>query len=195
MRDKAIELLHKQIQNKKMIAHCRATEVVMQALARHFNEDELLWGLCGLLHDIDVEITEADPLIHGTKARTLLSSLGLPEYVLEAIELHNEISAKKSRTERIHHALAAAETITGLIFATALVYPDKRISSVKPKSVIKRMKEKHFAASVKRENILECEKIGLSLNEFVNLSLNAMIPIEQELGFHTEVTSTIMLNS
>ncbi|HPF00604.1 MAG TPA: hypothetical protein PKY63_08065, partial [Bacteroidales bacterium] len=73
------------------------------------------------------------------------------------------------------------ETITGLITATALVYPDKKISSVKPKSVVKRMKEVHFAASVKRENILECEIIGLPIDTFATMALGAMAEIEQEL--------------
>ena len=70
-----------------------------------------------------------------------------------------------------------------MIFATALVYPDKKLSSVKPKSITKRMKEKAFAASVRRENILECEKIGISLDEFAAISLSAMQEISGELGF------------
>jgi len=82
-----------------------------------------------------------------------------------------------------HHALAAGETVTGLIFAVALVYPDKKISSVKPKSVTKRMKEKIFAASVNRDAILECGQMGISLDEFVSLALAALSPIEKELGF------------
>jgi predicted hydrolase (HD superfamily) len=82
------------------------------------------------------------------------------------------------RTSEFHHALAAGETITGLILATSLVYPDKKISSVKPKSVVKRMKEKAFAASVKRENILECELIGLPLDEFAELAIGAMAELE-----------------
>ena len=87
------------------------------------------------------------------------------------------------RSEKFHHALAACETITGLIFATALVYPDKKLSSVKAKSITKRMKEKIFAASVKRENIMECEKIGIPLDEFAEISLKAMQEISGELGF------------
>ena len=74
------------------------------------------------------------------------------------------------------------ETITGLIYATALIYPDKKIASVKPKSIMKRMKEKAFAASVKRENIMECEKIGLNLQEFVEISLDAMKEIGADIG-------------
>lgn len=98
--------------------------------------------------------------------------------------LHNEKATPgRKRSTVFQHALAAGETITGLIFAVALVYPDKKISSVKPKSVTKRMKEKLFAASVHRENIMECEVIGLSLDEFAVLALNALIPIQHELGF------------
>jgi len=78
--------------------------------------------------------------------------------------------------------LAAGETITGLIVATALVYPDKKLASVKVKSILKRMKEKAFARSVDREIIRECEAIGIPLNEFADLSLNAMRSISDDLG-------------
>lgn len=180
-RETAEILINKCIQNPRMKAHCRASEVVMRALARHFGEDEDLWGLAGLLHDIDVEITNADAMTHGQVCIPILREAGLNEEVIKAISLHNEVSAKQPRSSRFHHALAAAETITGLITATALVYPDKRISSVKPKSVVKRMKEVHFAASVKRENILECEIIGISIEAFADMALTAMTTIEHEL--------------
>ncbi len=81
-----------------------------------------------------------------------------------------------------HHALAAGETITGMIVATALVYPDKKLSSVKAKSVTKRMKEKLFAASVNRDTIMECERLGLSLDEFAEICLQAMKEISVRLG-------------
>ena len=96
--------------------------------------------------------------------------------------LHNEEATDIPRTKLLHHALAAGETITGLITATTLVYPDKKIASVKTKSVVKRMKEKAFAASVKRENILECEKIGIPINKFAEICINAMREISDELG-------------
>jgi predicted hydrolase (HD superfamily) len=96
--------------------------------------------------------------------------------------MHNEVATGKERTLEFQHALAAGETITGLITATTLVYPDKKIASVKPKSVTKRMKQKAFAASVKRENILECEKIGIPLHEFVELSIESMKNISDTLG-------------
>ncbi|MDX9848745.1 MAG: hypothetical protein RBT74_17330, partial [Tenuifilaceae bacterium] len=97
--------------------------------------------------------------------------------------MHNEMATGKDRTTLFQHALAAGETITGLIFATALVYPDKKIATVKPKSIVKRMKEKAFAASVNRDTIMECEKIGIPIADFAELSIEAIKPIAEELGF------------
>ena len=96
--------------------------------------------------------------------------------------MHNETAAGAKRSTEFQHALAAGETITGLIIATTMVYPEKKIAGVKGKSVVKRMKEKSFAASVSRENILECEKIGIPLEEFVELSLEAMRGISDQIG-------------
>jgi len=86
------------------------------------------------------------------------------------------------RTTIFQHALACCETITGLITATTMVYPDKKIASVKTSSVVKRMKEKHFAASVSRENILECEKIGIPLPQFAEMAIKAMCNVSEEIG-------------
>jgi predicted hydrolase (HD superfamily) len=120
-------------------------------------------------------------LVHGPYAANLLEGKITPG-ALDAIVMHNEMATGKERSTEFQHALAAGETITGLITATALVYPDKKLASVKVKSITKRMKEKAFAASVKRENILECEKIGIPMDEFAGLSLQAMQEISDELG-------------
>jgi len=157
-----------------MIFHSLASEAVLRALARRIGRDEEKWGLAGLLHDLDVEVTNADPKIHGLETARILTEMGVDPDVVEAIKLHNEYAAGQPRTSEFHHALAAGETITGLILATSLVYPDKKISSVKAKSITKRMKEKAFAASVKRENIMECELIGIPLDEFAELAISAM---------------------
>lgn len=173
-RDQALTLLHQYIKNERMIYHSLASEAVLRALARRLDRDEEKWGLAGLLHDLDVEVTHADPKVHGLETARILSEMGIDEDVVEAIKLHNEMATDVPRTKEFHHALAAGETITGLITATSLVYPDKQVSSVKPRSVVKRMKEKAFAASVKRENILECELIGIPIEEFAELSVTAM---------------------
>jgi len=181
-RDKALELLNKYIKNDRMIAHCLASEAVMRSLALRLGHDPEQWGLAGLLHDIDVEVTDADPFKHGPEGARWLAEMGVDIEVVDAIAMHNEVATGKERNTVFQHALAAGETITGLITATTYVYPDKRVASVKPKSVVKRMKEKAFAASVKRENILECEKIGIPIDEFAELSVRAMANIAEEIG-------------
>ena len=173
-REQAIELLHQYIKNDRMIFHSLASEAVLRSMARRLGRDEEKWGIAGLLHDLDVEITHADPKVHGLETARILNEMGFDPEITLAIKMHNEYATGMPRTSEFQHALAAGETITGLILATSLVYPDKQISSVKPKSVTKRMKERAFAASVKRENILECELIGIPLEEFAEMSINAM---------------------
>lgn len=180
-REEAVQLLEKNVKAENMLKHCYASEAVLRAIAKKLGRNEEEWGLAGLLHDVDVEITNADPHTHGPHAEKLLRGK-VSDEALDAIVMHNEVATGKERTTEFQHALAAGETITGLITATALVYPDKKIAGVKTKSVTKRMKQKAFAASVKRENILECEKIGIPLNEFAELSLNAMKSIDDLLG-------------
>lgn len=180
-RDEAYKLLRVYVKKDNMLKHSLASEAVLKAMARKLGEDENKWGLAGLLHDIDVEITNADPKTHGLEARKLLEGK-VDEEIIDAITHHNEEASGVERTTKFQHALAAGETITGLVTATTLVYPDKKLSSVKPKSVTKRMKQAAFAASVSRKNILECEKIGLPMAEFAELAVGAMCEISKELG-------------
>ena len=181
-REQAWDHLQQYVKNQKMIFHSLSSEAVLKALARRLGRDEEKWGLAGLLHDIDVEVTGADPATHALKAEELLRDFNLDEEILDAIRMHNEMATQEERSTEFQHALAAGETVTGLIYATALVYPDKKIADVKAKSVVKRMKQKAFAASVSRENIMECEKIGIPLQEFVEICLGAMKEISEEIG-------------
>ncbi len=181
-RAQAIELINTHIKNEKMIFHSLASEAVMRGLARRLGRDEEKWAMAGLLHDLDVEVTNAEPTAHGTQTEVLLKDYDVDPEILDVIRMHNECSSGKDRHTEFQHALAAGETITGLIFATTYVYPDKKLSSVKPKSVVKRMKAKAFAASVNREIILECEKIGIPLPEFAALAIESMLPVAEEIG-------------
>lgn len=181
-REEALGLLHKYVKNEKMIAHCLASEAVMHSLAVHLGRNAEAWAQAGLLHDLDVEVTHGDASLHGIEAAKWLAEMGLDADVVDAIGMHNEIASGKSRNTEFQHALAAGETITGLIMATSLVYPDKKIASVKTKSVVKRMKEKAFAASVKRENIMECERVGIPIDQFAALAISAMTEIADEIG-------------
>jgi len=182
-RDEALRILRKYLHDDKMIKHCLAVEAIMRALARRLNEDEELWGLVGLLHDLDYEITNKDLRTHGLKTIEILRGL-LPDEALDAIASHNENNGYKpsKANTKLIHALRAADHLSGLIIATALVMPNKKLSEVKVKSLRKKFKSKDFARSVRRDKILEIEKVGLSLNEFLELGLNALKSIASELG-------------
>lgn len=132
----AIIFLNHHIQNANMKKHCLASKAVLQALALKLNENTEKWGMAGLLHDNDVEITHADPYQHGLYAVSMVEGL-LSPLTIDAIVIHNEMASGKQRTTVFNHALAAAETITELIMATELVYPDKKLALVKIKSITK----------------------------------------------------------
>ncbi|MDD5099467.1 MAG: HDIG domain-containing protein [Syntrophales bacterium] len=181
-RNEAEELLRKYVKNERMLDHSIASEAVLRALARRLGRDEERWGLAGLLHDIDIEDVGGDLSRHGLEAERILTEAGIDPEIVVAVKSHNEAVCGAARNTEFQHALAAGETITGLIVATALVYPDKKIASVKVTSITKRMKEKAFAASVNRDTIRECEKIGLPLDELVEISLTGMREIAGRIG-------------
>ena len=181
-REDAVELLTHYIKNDRMLSHSYATEAVMRALARRLEHNEEKWGIAGLLHDLDLELVNSDLSKHTRETEKILREKGVDPEIIDAIKMHNEDAWGAKRSSLFHHALAAGETITGMIVATALVYPDKKLSSVKAKSVTKRMKEKLFAASINRDTIMECERLGLSLDEFAEICLQAMKEISGRLG-------------
>ena len=181
-RERALELLKQHMEAENLRRHCLATEAIMRKLAHRLNKDEEVWGLTGLLHDMDLELTRDDQSRHGLVATDVLAKEGFPSEALQAIRGHNGEVLGIPRKSDFDHALACAETITGLIVATAMVQPDKRVASVKPKSVKKRMKEKRFAENVNRDIIRECEHLGVPLEEFIPLSVEAMQGIAEDLG-------------
>lgn len=181
-RDEALTLLKKHIKNNNLIKHCIATEAIMKKLAKRFSKDEDLWGITGLIHDLDLEITKDSLDKHAVTAVEMLKEYDYPKEGLKAILAHNGDVLNIEHETDFDYALTCAETITGLIVATALVYPDKKIKSVKPKSVRKRMKEKLFAKNVNRDSIMLCEKIDMALDDFILLSIEAMCEIDEELG-------------
>ena len=181
-RAEALEMVHSRIKNENLVNHSLAAEAVMRAAAVRLGEDQEKWGLAGLLHDLDAE-TQPDLEIHTRETAAILQDKGVAPEIVEAIRLHNPTAwPGEERTTRFHFALAAGETITGLIIAAALVNPEKKLSAVKAKSVKKRYKEKAFARGADRDIIAECEKAGIPLAEFCELSLAAMQEIAGEIG-------------
>ena len=181
-RTQALALLKEYCKEEGLIKHSVATEAVMQALAKRLGHNPDQWGIAGLLHDLDYDETKEDPPRHTLRTEEILRDKGIDEEIIEAIKAHNAEALGMVRGKPFHFAVTCAESITGMIVATTLVYPDKKIASVKPSSIVKRMKEKGFARTVRRDAIRECEKLGLGLEEFAELSLKAMQGISDQLG-------------
>jgi putative nucleotidyltransferase with HDIG domain len=181
-RDQALQLLESHVQADNLRKHCLATEAIMRALARRLDQDETLWGLVGLLHDLDFEYTRDNPASHALQTVQLLAPWSFPQEALDAILRHNAEALQLERKTALDYALTCAETITGLIVAAALVHPDRQLAGVQAKSVLKRMKSKDFARNVNRAHVTLCEHINLPLAEFVAVSLQAMATISAELG-------------
>lgn len=193
-RGKAVELLEKYVKDPITKLHMRESEAIMRAVAERLGEDAEEWGMIGLLHDIDWEMTKTNVTEHGLKIPEILKDAGGTDFLIQTIESHiypNENEENymgsptfigKKREGNLQHALAASETLTGLIIATALIMPDKKLSSVKPESLMKKYNNKSFAAKCSRDTIAECEKIGIPLPEFLELGLKALQAISDEIG-------------
>ena len=181
-RDEAVRLMEAYLQGDSLRKHCYATEAVMRAVAERLGRDPEFWGIVGLLHDLDFEETKDQPAQHGLKTAEILQGKGINGEVIEAIKSHNAEALGIQRKTSLDIALTCSECITGMVVATTLVYPDKRISSVKPSSILKRMRQKDFARNVNRDLIRKCEDLGLSLEAFAELSLKAMAKISDQLG-------------
>ncbi len=179
-RDEAFKFLSRYVLNDRNLKHSLAVEAIMRSLARRLGEDEELWGITGLLHDLDYELVGKDLSKHGLLAVEMLEDL-LPIEVLEAIASHNELTGRTSEL-KLSYALKISDQIAGLIVATALVMPNKKLDEVRVESLLKKFKQKDFARSVDRSRILLCGKLGLSLEDFASISLEALKSIHNELG-------------
>ena len=189
-RERVQELLDKYVTTEWLKLHMRESEVIMRKLAKHFGEDENLWGLSGLLHDIDFDYVNKDPERHVVEFDKILEMENLkigediPEEMYHAIKAHYEENPaiEEKRESDLDYALSAAENISGFLVACALVQPDKRIKSVGVESVLKKLKKKDFAKAVSRELIYDIEKTGMSLEEFVSIALESLDEISEEIG-------------
>ena len=180
-RESALQAVRQNIKNENLVRHMLATEAIMRSLARHFGENEDEWGLAGLLHDIDLEIIGDDMTAHSKRSAEMAKQLGASDAVCHAIFCHNEAHGEPFQT-LMDKALFCVDPLTGLITAAALVRPEKKLSFVEAKSVRKRFKEKSFAAGANREQIARCSALGLELDDFIALGLEAMQGVSESLG-------------
>ena len=187
--EEALELLMSMPQQESDMNHYLESEAIMRGLAERLGEDVEYWGMIGLLHDVDWALTRNNWEEHCVKAVEVLKEKGFKEEFIKTVQSHaygiDEIPSlkDKQREEKIEHALAAAETLTGIIYAYALMR-GKNISTMEVKGLKKKFKDKTFAANCNRDLIREIEKIDLNLEEFFEISINALKKIKEEIGLN-----------
>lgn len=211
--DEAHKLMEEMIKSPNLRKHALAVEAIMRSLCSYLREreiasstssprnddsplrhsehseesldsefDEQEWRIVGLLHDADYELVEKDPKRHTLVTEEKLRPMGVSERIINGIKAHHD-GIKEGRDNFLEKAVYAADELSGLITAVALVRPDKKLSSVTVESVMKKFPEKSFAAGAKREQILACEKeLEIPLAEFVKIGLEAMQKVSDKLG-------------
>jgi putative nucleotidyltransferase with HDIG domain len=181
-RDDAWALVCEWTQNPNLRKHMLAVEAAMRAYARRFGEDEDLWGLVGLLHDLDYERYPSQEAGHPFRGVEHLRALGYPEVICRAILSHADYSGV-ARISRMEHALHACDDLTGFVIAVALVRPNRSLAGVDGPAVRRKMKDKAFARAVSRDELLHAaEALGVPFDEHVAVVVDALRGIAAELG-------------
>lgn len=179
-RDEALLLVRQHVKKENNLKHMIAVGAVMKAVARRLGEDQDRWELIGLLHDIDFE------KCRGLEDHTLLAGEILKgvveEDMIQAIKAHNHENTGVALDSAVKRSLVASDAVSGLVVATALVMPSRRLADVRPESLSKKYKTKEFARGADRARIAVCETIGLGIEEFLALALEGMKEASAELG-------------
>lgn len=181
-REAALALIEENVKNPNLIKHMLATEACMRSMALRFGEDPAVWGLAGLLHDLDVEMTAGVESDHGKITSRILEERSIPQPIIQAVKAHVGLIPSEGRMER---ALYCCDPLTGFLVACALMVKEpvpRKISSVDVLFALRRFKEKRFAAGASREQIQSCTRLGLSLEEFLDIGIKAMSSIANVLG-------------
>jgi putative nucleotidyltransferase with HDIG domain len=178
-REKALELVKEHLKKDNLVKHCLAVEACMREFAEKFGEDVEKWGLTGLLHDLDYQYTVDDPDNHTLKTAAMLAEYNLDEDILHAIKAHN---AKAGLDSKMDIALYTVDPTSGFIIACALMHPSKKLENVNLKRMKKRFKEKSFAKGANRDQMRECVKMEVELEDFLVTCLTAMQKIAPQLG-------------
>jgi putative nucleotidyltransferase with HDIG domain len=180
-RESAWGLLTEYTQSESLRKHALAVEACMRAYARKLGGDEELWGITGLLHDFDYERWPS-PQDHPFRGNQILAEQGWPEQIRRAILSHAEYSGVP-RLSPMEKALFACDELAGFITAAALVKPGKSLAELDAKSVRKKMKDKAFARSVSREDIVKgAAELGVDLDEHITFCIEAMKTVAPQLG-------------
>ena len=186
-REEAYKILTDNVKNQNLIKHMLATEATMRALYLRLNQNpntETLedWGIVGLLHDVDYEESRDHPEKHGIIARDILNGK-LDTTFIHAIMAHNSTYTKVLPETLLDWSISCCDELTGLIVASTLISPDKKLANINSDFVLNRFKEKNFAKGASRDKIKLCEeKLQIPLGEFIQITLSAMQQIAPSLG-------------
>lgn len=186
-RDEAFDFLKGMPQKDFDVIHYLMSEAIMRAVAEKLGKDEDYWGMVGLLHDVDWAFTRDDVSNHCLRCVDLLKGKGFDDNFIEVVQSHGfgmdivPALREKKRWHDIEHALVASETLTGLIYAYALMR-DGVVSDMSVKGLKKKFKDKTFAKGVNRELISEIEEVGIDLGEFFQVGIDAVCEIRDEIG-------------
>ncbi len=178
-RVEALELVQEHLKNKNLVKHCLAVEACMKAVASRLNQDTERWGLAGILHDLDYELTEKSPELHTTETIKILKELEVEPDIIQAIQAH---AGQVPCQSGMDWAIFSIDPLTGLIIAATLMHPSKKLKEVDLGFLKRRYKEKSFARGARREDIEQCQNINLELDEFLSICLKAMQEIDKDLG-------------
>jgi len=178
-RDEALELVKKHLKNRNLVKHSLAVEACMQAMASRLNQDVEKWGLAGILHDLDYEITEKSPELHTSETVRILKEMGMDPNIIRAIEAH---AGKITCQNEMEWSIFSMDPLTGLIIAATLMHPSKKLKEIDLGFIKRRYKEKSFARGARREDIEQIKNTGMDLDEFISICLEAMQGIDKELG-------------
>jgi uncharacterized protein len=180
-RNEAYILLKKNLRTENLIKHSLAVEAILYDMAQKLHEDAELWGVTGLLHDLDYDFTKNEPERHTQITVQVVEGL-LPEEALDAIKAHNYQYSLQIPQTYLDKSLIAADAVSGLIIANALVMPSKKLEDVSINSLVSKFLDKSFAAGCNRKRIELCEDMDIKLQDFLELSLNALKKIADQLG-------------
>jgi putative nucleotidyltransferase with HDIG domain len=177
-REAALALVREKADKETTVRHLISVEGVMRALARRLGEDEHLWGLTGLFHDLDQDETHDDPDRHANLAAEWLREAGVDERVVNGVLAH---AHEQYRTDLMSKAVVHADAVAGLLVAAALVRPEKS-SGMKVSSVKKKLKEKAFAPGVNRDEVYGAvDVLGLSLDDFLDVAIGGLQSVSPDI--------------
>lgn len=180
-RDEALSLMKENISSANLQKHSLAVEAILRKLAEKIGADADVWGIAGLLHDLDYEKTMKEPTQHCLITAGILKERKVSPLIIQAIKAHNPACGGEKST-RLDKAIYAVDPLSGFVTASALVQPNKSLAEVTPESMLKKFKDKSFAKGADRNIINTIVELGISLEEFLQIGLDAMMEIREDLG-------------